>query len=641
MIVGRNPFAMPVTSTIMTARGDRQHRDAGKIRYKAVWEEGDVEVDANDEKTRRIKQIVDRVVRGDWSVPASVIIANESMECLLNQLLEMQPRKRGTARGILNLHPFFRTKSDDTSTALQTTNRLNQCSIALNATTRMNDRSNIGSPGYTIVDSMSSESLPKAAMSMTIEKNRMQNKENILRGNVNASVILLGATKTELHNDRLHPSSRHITTNNSEKMPKHESSISPMADLLWTSFEKRHEEEKVIYSNVYESQKCKHVDFGDREKSTSIVSLCSLLSSSDDLQDVEFMPDCNQSAKEMAPKLLPSIGPIKDRDVFVKMETKPHRFTPMKFLHRLPQRKYSWGEPSENGISSGNLIVYFLGNDGVVIQREFGPSCGLWMHVTSDGLGILWGNLQPQKRQPTQHDANERSALWLEAHSRAPSEFSKRSLVSLLSLKSHDIVSLYETLESVVHRVKCLTPIITVHLYTPNKSTRSTSQEIIHSNDYVAKTMLMGNDPLADIKSEFADGTTIWLSSADGCITIKGDQGSSKLEIDQGIFFSLLKADRSPAPSSCGGMIPGLLKPMPKFVHNLCLFTESARECLLLEDRLNHSLGGCTGITQVSPPAHAHAGYSFPVVQKYLMRGWRRENWVVDDVHLQSKLECT
>jgi serine/threonine protein kinase len=645
MIVGRNPFAMPSTATSTTTRGECEQTH--------MMREGEEEgrADASDEKARRIRQIVDRVVRGDWSVPASVIMSNESMEGLLEQLMEMQPRKRGTARGILNFHPFFQAKFDNTSTSPSTMRTTNQSCIALNEKT--NDRNDMGSPGQTIADAFSSESLPK----MTIEKNRMQNNENVFRGNVNANGIIpsankrLGTAETEFHDDQLHLylSSPRITSNNTEKTPKHESHTSSVADLSRTSVltgivnAKNQKEENVIHSNVYKSQKYEHVATGDREQNVSIVSSWSMSSSSDDLRDLKSTSDCDQCARETSSKPFPCFGPIKDNDAVVEMETKTHPFIPMKSLDRLPQRKYSWREPAQNGFSNSEMTVFILGDDGLVIQKESRHNHGLWMHVTSDGLGILWGNLQPQLRQPTQHDANVRSALWLEAYSRAPSEFSKSSLVSLLSLKSHDIVSLYETLEHVVHRVKEHTPMIIVHLYATNKSTHGTLPAL-NSNDHVAKTMLMGNDPLGDIKTEFADGTTVWLSSADGCITIEGDQGTSKLEIDQVRFFCSLRADRSPS-LSCGGM-PGLLKPLPKFVHNLCLFMESARECLLLGDRLNHLFGGYTGVPSVRPLAQAHPTgirqstcNSFPVVRKYILNGWRREDWVAYDLHLKSHLE--
>jgi hypothetical protein len=394
------------------------------------------------------------------------------------------------------------------------------------------------------------------------------------------------------------------------------------------------QEKEVIYRDVYESQraatsqKYKHAAAEERDQGRSIFPTWSFSSSLDVSRDENFASDGNQSVNETARKQN-TIEPIDDQNEIYEKEQKTHPFISMKLLHRLPQRKYTWEEP-RNGTTGSKLTVFFLGNDGLVIQKE--SDHGLWMHVTSDGLGILWGNLQPQPRRPTQHDVNERSSLWLEAYSRAPEEFSMRSLESLLSLKYHEIISMYETLERVVQRVKLHTQTITVYLHTTNKISGSTPQP--YSTIFFAKTMLMGNEPLPDVKTVFADGTIIQLSSSEGSITVEGDHGTSQLEINQDLFFSSLRADRSPSPS-CSGMITGVLRPLPKFVHNLCLFIESARECLLLKDHLNLLLGGHTGVSPVGPLTHAHVGSretsdSYPVARKFVMHGWRREQWVVD-----------
>jgi len=144
MIVGRNPFSLPATAP---ASGGSGHRDRGATTKVTTTEE--------EEETRRIRRIIDRVVRGDWSVPASVRITDGSMESLLSQLLDMQPRKRGTARGILNLHPFFRTKSA-TSMGPSTSGTADRNNIALKEETGTIVRNDVGTAEQTIADSMTS-----------------------------------------------------------------------------------------------------------------------------------------------------------------------------------------------------------------------------------------------------------------------------------------------------------------------------------------------------------------------------------------------------------------------------------------------------------------------------------------------------
>ncbi len=601
MIVGRNPFALPATTP---ASGGSGHRDRGMTTKVTTTTTTTTE---EEEETRRIRRIIDRVVRGDWSVPAGVRMTDGSMESLLVQLLEMQPRKRGTARGILNLHPFFRTKSA-TSMGPSTIGTVgHKNNIALKEETGTIGRNGVGTAEQTIADSMSSASLPTKVMA--IETNRMHLLSS--RGTYASEDPQKTASYTSWMDD-----------------------LSPTSSLVEKVNEKNKQEKEVVYRNVYDSQRTttsqeyKHAASEERDQGRSIISTWSFASSVDVLKDKNFASDPNQAREQSI------IEPVDDQDVIDEKKPKTRLFISMKSLHRLPHRKYSWEEP-RRGTSSSKLTVFFLGNDGLVIQRESRNNPGLWMHVTSDGLGILWGNLQPQPRRSTQRDVNKGSSLWLEAYSRAPEEFSKMSLISLLSLKCYDIISLYETLERVVQRVKLQTPMITVHLYTTNKSSFSTPEEP-YSTDFIAKTMLMGNEPFPDVKTLFADGTTIQLSSADGSITVEGDHGTSQLEINQERFFSSLRADRSPPPS-CSGMITGVLRPSPKFVDNLCLFIESARECLLLEDRFNLLLGGHAGVSPVRPLAQAHVGPRetnhdlYPVVRKIVMHGWRREHWVEED----------
>jgi hypothetical protein len=285
-------------------------------------------------------------------------------------------------------------------------------------------------------------------------------------------------------------------------------------------------------------------------------------------------------------------------------------FISMKSLHRLPQAKCKWAEPQRNGTSSNEYIIYFLGNEGIVIQQE-SKIGGLWMHVTSDGLGILWGKLKPNSNRSTIVLQNvEPSALYMEAFSRAPINISKHSLSSLLALQCRDIISLYESLEHAVHRVKLQTPKITVLLFTTNEG--HTSQ----SSVYIAKTMLMENDPGGDIQTEFNDGTIIRLSSADGNITVKGKDRTTRFNVDPNQFFAELRADRTRS-TSCKRTMPQFLTPSQMFVHHLCIFIESARECIMFESR------------QCGNDA-------YPAVRKLEMHGWYQDEWVVKSSSILS-----
>ena len=578
MIVGRNPFTLspPVTTTLSSSKSKHHPYTLGLSLLQDGSEEEEEEEE--NEKSRKIYEIVSRVMNGDWSIPTNVIM-DTSLERLVHQLLDPVPKKRGTARTILTLHPFFqRQQHTTTSRKMMNTIRVDEinnlrCDYAHYRSSVIQRKHivSIAEPNIINIDSMS----PAVSLSTMMNKNRIRqdNKENDYRVNENV--------KKGNQIDRLLYESEELmksVTNNTEWR---------VDDCLTTT---------VIGMN--------HDDDNNNEIANSEIV------------------EAEQSYSE-----LDSNGKVNVQNTTNGIHGKMTRiitsFVSMKSLNRLPQNKYSIIEPPQNGRSGSTVTVFFLGNDGLVIQKVYTNSAnGLWMHVTSDGLGILWGNLLSHPRQFTQHDVDKRSSLWLDAYARAPEEFSQQSLSSLLNTKCHDIISLYEMLEDIVHRVKQQTPLITVHLHTANNF-EGTSSQLPHSIDSYAKTMLMGIDQPTDIKTEFADGSTIHLSLADGRITVVGDNGTSHMTIDVKRVFSSLGSSRQSSSASCCGMFSTLPK-KNVYVHKLCLFIESARECLILDKRMNPSLGGRS-------LAQAHDLDSNTVIRKYIMHGWRREEWVIDD----------
>ena len=115
MIAGRNPFVADKRVALQNHDSDMQQI----------------------EKTNRIRQIIQRVIQGDWSLPANVKMT-KSMEMLLDQLLCTSPRKRGSARGILNMHPFFRTTNSSSVPEQSTIKQDDECGM-LNKENEMND----------------------------------------------------------------------------------------------------------------------------------------------------------------------------------------------------------------------------------------------------------------------------------------------------------------------------------------------------------------------------------------------------------------------------------------------------------------------------------------------------------------------
>mmetsp|Transcript_19266 Transcript_19266/g.41776 ORF Transcript_19266/g.41776 Transcript_19266/m.41776 type:complete len:897 (-) Transcript_19266:1846-4536(-) len=579
MIAGRNPFA------VAAIHCPTQNQDPKTQTM---------------EKSKRIQQIIERVLRGDWSIPANVRMT-KPMEMILHQLLEREPRRRGTAR-VLNMHPFFQTNSTASAspTMSMVNNEKNDLLNDEHVINNQNDcksrpincfdheQSSTKAHKYQNVDSITTPTAPKT---MAYEKNSGQNKENLLDSdnqNVNEmSQSIKSITKYQQAA--------------AEKRPQND----PLHHLPQTNnkWEKLHQNGNASSNSTLDSM------------SSASSSMTAMANEKNGVQNKESMMSDRRDLQELS-QGIKNVNNYQKAALEKRSQNDP--FISMKSLHRLPQRKYKWEEPQQNNDTAISKTLFFLGNEGVIIQKEMGSS-GLWMHVTSDGSGVLWGKLKPQSSCSAQHEStdtsttkNDERQLLREAYSRAPAEFSKRALSSLLSLKCQDIISLYESLEHVVQLVKSYTPKITVHLYTTNNNTLQES--------LFAKTMVMENGPLADIETSFVDGTTIRLSSSDGKITVKGEHGTSQLDIDQKHFFSALKADRSSSPSR-NGMIPQLLPPLHTFVHYLCMFIESARECLLLEQRLDSRHLGCQKMN--------HDAY--PSVRKVITHDWHRDGWVVID----------
>ena len=61
-----------------------------------------------DCKAKKMKETIQRVVIGDWVLPRNLILSDGAVQ-LLSQLLSVDPKSRGFARGLLANHPFFNT----------------------------------------------------------------------------------------------------------------------------------------------------------------------------------------------------------------------------------------------------------------------------------------------------------------------------------------------------------------------------------------------------------------------------------------------------------------------------------------------------------------------------------------------------
>jgi len=137
-----------------------------------------------------------------------------------------------------------------------------------------------------------------------------------------------------------------------------------------------------------------------------------------------------------------------------------------------------------------------------------------------------------------------------------------------------------------------------------------TTEAVDDTLQLVANTLLMENN---DIETKFVkDGTIIRLSSSDESITVRGETGTmTKLDVD----LVKLKADDSPGVPSSSKRMLNELGPLPQFVNNLCVFIESARECLMIEAEEKAS-SSQTQTDHASP------------IEKKIMKGWHRSGWI-------------
>jgi len=579
LIVGRNPFALPASQPTPNQ-------------------------DPSMEKTRRIQQIIERVKDNDWSVPANVRM-NESMKQLLEQLLEASPKKRGTARKILSMHPFFQLNSsmpevspekkiEATNGSLEKENAVNnqqEEDMSINSDHSYLFRSDSESEEKAEINPHSrdqpSDSI-SAAFSAAIEADT---------ATLDLSLeVIEDLTKYQQMAAKSRPQTEPFNTHRSEE----DKELDDIAKVSLTS----------TCQGIADLKEYHQAAAG----SSSIVSQWSLSSSTARVRQKIDKTDDILSTIEIikstigADDIMGQQDTVKATELLPSVEETPEShstFVSMKALDRLPIKKYIWVESLSNS-TSVRLTLFCLGTEGLVIQRETGSANDLWSHVSSDGEGILWGKLKPKstslsitsRLRATQSDEQ----LLMEAYSRAPTEFSKQTLSSLLSLKCNDIISLYESLEDKIVKIKAETPKVTLHLYTAAPADNTLQ--------LVASTILLENE---DIETKFVkDGTIIRLSSSDESITVRGETGTmTKLDVD----LVKLKADDSPGESSSSKRMLNDLEPLPRFVNNLCVFIESARECLMIEAEDESS-------------SQTQTDYAYPLEKKVVMKGWHRSDWI-------------
>ena len=570
---------------------------AGRNPFAAAREKG-------EEKTNRIRQIIQRVIQGDWSLPANVKMT-KSMEMLLDQLLCTSPRKRGSARGILNMHPFFRTTNSSSVPEQSTIKQEDECGM-LNKENEMNDLKD-----WELGNDMDSY-LFRSDSSEEVEKYDSAGR-NLTTCEVAGSMLVATTDEAKEGNEEHVPSDISLEV------------INNIAKYQQLAAESRPQ------PLDHQSEKCDELKLANTKSSLDDVSLtetlpiemgcvCQSITSLKKYQQAAAESSSLVSAWSLSSSILmkEKTGMQNDEVSRITLKSTEHpkaidgrtqndMSISIKSLHRLPRAKYSWEE------HDSILTVFFLGKEGLVIQRETtGSNADLWMHVTDDG--VLWGNLKPKSSCSIQLGSTlDDDELLLQAYSRAPTEFSKQALTSLLTLKRKDIISLYESLECKVEHVKSNTPKVSVVLY---KSNDNAGNSISEKKDMFAETKLQENNP-PDIESRFVDGTVVRLSTADRNITVKGEHGITEFDVDPKRFIQIMKADRSPLSTPSNKMFLHTNEPLPNFVNYLCVFMESARECLLIEKNLDSR--------QLTNDA-------YPPVKKMIMLGWHRDDWTeIDD----------
>ena len=572
LIVGRNPFALPASQPTPNQ-------------------------DHSIEKTRRIQQIIERVKDNDWSVPANVRM-NKSMEQLLYQLLEASPKKRGTARKILSMHPFFQLNSSMPD--LSPNKKIEGANDTLekqNVADQQEENMSINSSDHSYLfrsdsDSEEIEDInPRATGQSGSISAALSAVVKADSATLDLSLeVIEDLTKFQQLAAKSRPQTEQLHTRWSEE----DKALDDVAEVSLTSTcqgiadLKEYQQAAagssstvskwtVSSSTAMAGQKIDETD--------EILSTIQIIKSTIGANDVMGQQSDAVKAKEQLP--------------YIEETPDSHGA-----LDRLPIKKYMWVE-SLSDTTTVRLTLFCLGTEGLVIQRETGSANDLWLHVSNDGEGILWGELKPKStslssKASTKSQTDEQ--LLMEAYSRAPTEFSKQTLSSLLSLKCNDIISLYESLEDKINKIKATTSKLTLHLYTAGTAD--------DTPQLVANTLLMEND---DIETKFVkDGTIIRLSSSDESITVRGETGTvTKLDVD----LIKLKNDDSPVPPSSKRML-NELEPLPQFVNNLCVFIESVRECLMIEAK------------EASSHIQTDHRYPLPLERKIVMAGWHRSDWI-------------
>ena len=661
MLVGRYPFT---SNHIPKSNANEFHRHASmKGNCSNVTAQTNivqkVATDCHGNQAHmKVKQTISRVLKGDWKLPNTIEnhLKHQSIKSLLVQLLSYNPKKRGSAKKIVD--SYF--TCEDVS----------------------NKNFDIHKNNFSVHNGLKKNNANATISNINFD--HASSKMNLNSTNLNSLAAQYDSRKC-------FKSSREIHADNGNRFqPK--ISYDKGTPLVYST----RLNEKVVYkkeaSEDINSLIKENVELYDL--SHKHILNCQhypqqQLDAEHKKKNEQRPVDMKQNSSNCNVKDYQSRehNKIKDRH-----NNESNNFIRrIEGLHRLPSMKHGWKDVKQFKTNEAKRVRYYMifllpNGKGAVIQRENENRKGHWMHVTGDGLQLCSGDLTlpssvssslfSPKNAVQLLDTNKDNILdeafarapvllkqWMEnlsPHSSNYNSFQQkklqgfilptttiscmyRPLSSLIRKENKPLKALYQNLLKFITSIKKCTPKITLYIHSLSREINQAKKSYAElsrtekrslAGGFVAKTMLMENTPLPDVVTNFVDGISIHyqLSSGNSKLIFPklGESNNSQADI------TLDLSTRSNLNSSVS--IIGSLrtkkqsKQIQKYAKHVAIAQIATEECLWLEH--------VHGVDQNSNSSKIFSQWRnyienqskfkdvFPVTKTMVARGTQRNDWI-------------
>eukprot|EP00978_Attheya_sp_CCMP212_P006956 scaffold16242_cov55-Attheya_sp.AAC.3 len=538
-------------------------------------------------RAKRVQDTMGRIICGDWSIPEGVKVSSQG-KALLKQLLSLNPRRRGSASGILLSHSFFMLKVySNEKTALsgkeQAHAMFREPSKPANSVIGM-DRYHLATVPETT--ERFDESTSHMVSSAERIKGRILEVDRDPQNDMAKRMEHLSVSTTI--QPKPYPSAPTACHRNNEQFDENSNKPSPTSVIegkhISLQASSTFTKENKTTNGIVNPNKQIHIEQdcgGYRRTPPTVTKHISTAGEQANFNASSVVENIHPNRTEMSQELSSveshndmhdDVGEASYTNSLRSKNEPAHVLNSIEDFHRLPPMKHEWKEVKRKleDVRTRFFTTFILPDgQGLVIQREDSNGKGIWMHVTGNGLEVCTASLsgRPIHDNSNQYELTNTTDIISEAFLRdpkhtktrkssissstaSPQTVSPRNIIndssslsrnhklqynplsSLMRKKQSDLyVNLYKKLTKIIDSVKQCTPKITLYLhvrdtYHLNSSAPFTEHQ---PGGLLAKTMLMENSPHPDVITVFVDGVSVqYRMQSHSAKLVLPDDGSGK-----------------------------------------------------------------------------------------------------------------